>query len=76
MPDTGGPATHASMGTPPDPPAAMTRSMPPHEMANVRAKKLRSGCLLIRALTVFKMSSFLWLEIPSASVCYKGHDLP
>jgi hypothetical protein len=38
MPDTGGPATQTSMGTPPDPPTTMTRTMPPHEMANVRAK--------------------------------------
>ena len=43
MPAMGGPATHASMGTPPDTPTAMTRSMPLHEIANVRAKKVRSG---------------------------------
>jgi hypothetical protein len=30
----------------------------------------------MKALMVFMMSSFRWLELPSVSVCYKGEDLP
>jgi hypothetical protein len=71
MPAMGGPATHASIGYPPGPPAPMIRSMPPQEIANVRAKKLSRGWLLRKALMVaMSLTSYVWLEIPLVSVCY------